>query len=172
MHNQKKIVVVVAIVMLLLLVIPKVFGSPVPLADSALAVAQAFDVYGRDIAEQVEKIFRLETSNFTSYGYYKTKSAGMQAYSKTYPYGWNSLKPFWDKFKGFLDPIGTTDLKENGTGKMVSFIVFRDAESGMHTLGEWLMTHEPGEWYSNNPADQKAYEAKLANIDSSIVDTL
>jgi hypothetical protein len=169
---MKKILIVSIIVLLLLVVIPKLKATPVNPDEWQIPLAQVYTDYDKATAENVEKIFRLETANFTSNGYRQTKSPGMAAFTTSYPYGWDSMKPIWEMYKGQYKPTGTITLAENQTGKSVRFIVFKDTLSAMETLAFYLQSHNPGNWFSNDPSDQIAYENKLATITSSFVDSL
>lgn len=126
-------------------------------------------VYGKSIAENVERIYRLETANFKSEQFLKSYSAGMMAFSDYYPYGWTTLgKEYWNKFN---KPVGVVSVGENpglsGTGGGVKkFVKFASLDDAMLTLAYFLKTHNnnPGRWYSKNPEDQYTYNKTIENI--------
>lgn len=137
---------------------------------SSLELRDVFNIltrdYGAAIARNVEKIYRLETAHFTSGQYLRTGSAGMLATAGSnyqYPYGWTSLKSWWDT-NPLRKPIGTVRWKSK-SGKIYHYIAFPGA-LGFLALAEILKirNNNAGSWYSTQPAQQAEYEAKLANI--------
>ena len=78
--------------------------------------------FGEAIAKATEKLFRLETSNFTSDAFKHTMGAGMLSAAKNWPFGWTSLKPLWENAN--YSPIGTFTryvvVDANGHGVYVS----------------------------------------------------
>ncbi len=61
------------------------------LEDATPALRQIINEYGREMAENVEKVYRWETAHFKSSQFTNTGSAGMEAalHSKAPNYGWN-----------------------------------------------------------------------------------
>lgn len=132
--------------------------------------------FSDEILKNVEKMFRLETAHFTSGGLKLTNHAGMQGTKSTYPYGWNSLKTFWDANPNYA-PMYLLNLKENkqpdviGSGIVQKFMVFKDIKAGLATLAEFLRQHEnnAGRWFSLKPDAQKKYNEKIKLIKSRYV---
>jgi len=57
--------------------------------------------FGKEIAENVEKIARHESGHFFEGNsiFKHTKSYGMVAASENHPYGWHSMVNYWDESK-------------------------------------------------------------------------
>jgi len=117
--------------------------------------------YGLSIARNVERIYRLETGNFTSNIYKRTGAAGMIAFDNIFPYGWNSLQTFWENNNKY-EPIGIYE-SENGH----SYLQFAGT-GGFYTLAEFLRLHgnNAGRWNSLNEQQQIAYNEAVNNIDT------
>jgi hypothetical protein len=142
-----------------------------PIFAFKLAIRIAVNKYGKAIAVNCEKIFRLETGNFKSGQWLGTFSPGMQNTTNVYPYGWTSLKPFWDSHQEYK-PIGLKVYTENGTGKKVSFIQFPNVEGAVMTVCEFLKAHNNNgaRWFSLDEGEQASYQAKLNGIKATLTD--
>lgn len=117
--------------------------------------------YGLSIARNVEKIYRLETSNFTSNIFKNTGGAGMLAFDSIFPYGWNSLEIFWENNHNF-EPVG---IYHSVNGQ--DYLQFA-GNGGLYTLAEFLRLHgnNAGRWNSLNEQQQIAYNEAINNIDT------
>lgn len=144
-----------------------------PSIDFKAALKYALKYYPVKILRNAEKIFRLESANFTSGQFVKTFSPGMEKFSDSYPYGWHSLRIFWDENLDFK-PIGLEKFTENGTGKTKYFIKFKSVTAGLMTLCYFLSLHEnnAARWFSTNADSQKVYNDKLAKIKTPFTDEL
>lgn len=129
------------------------------------------DKYGKDIARKVEQIFRKETAHFTSGGFKKTNSPGMEIHSPNFPWGWTSFTDIW-KLNPSIAPVGQVTMKENQTLKTKTFLKFATPGAAMETLALYLQKYRPGRWYSLLPDQQSKYEFELAQIKPRIVDAL
>lgn len=132
--------------------------------------------YGLAIAQNVEKIYRLETANFTSGQFLGTFSAGMMKFASTFPYGWITVNNIIWKSKPEFAPIGVKSFKENvglgGEGAGVKeFLQFRDLKSGMFTLAAFLQHYgnNAGRWYSTDLQRQSSYNETLSKMDTKYV---
>jgi hypothetical protein len=145
-----------------------------PMLNARQALKKALDYYSREIVENCEKIYRLETNNFLSGQFSSSYSAGMNPafngkdWSLTFPYGWNSLKDFWTNNPHWA-PIGVKNFMENSTGHVIPFISFDGPEGGVMTLCEILKMrgNEPGSYFSTDSAKAAEYEQKLDSINPS-----
>jgi len=85
------------------------------------AFSKALKSFEKGIVQNAERIFRLETANFTSFQFLGTYSPGMEAVSLTYPYGWFSLATSIWKTHPEYKPSGIISFNENtgllGNGK-------------------------------------------------------
>lgn len=125
--------------------------------------------FGEKIARWVEQIYRKETANFTSKQYRATYSAGMEAHTPAYPYGWTTPAQLWKREPG-LRPVGVLSFRENQTGIMKPFLAFRNLEGGMMALAVYLEKYQnPGRWYSLDPDNQARYISELATIEPKFV---
>ena len=137
-----------------------------PFSPSAINLQDVFDkltaVYGSEVAQNVEKIYRLETANFTSNIYKETGGAGMLEFTGYYPYGWTSLTSFWNQFSGYR-PTGIYN-SSNGYG----YLKF-SGSGGFFTLAEFLIMNgnNAGRWNSTNESQQTAYNEAINNINTT-----
>lgn len=79
---NKKIILAIAIGLILLRVIKKTFMNQknnFTIDDAKNAILEVKKIYGIEMAQLVEKMYRLETSHFTSSQYKLTGTAGMEA---------------------------------------------------------------------------------------------
>ena len=125
------------------------------------------DIYGVELAQNVERIYRLETRHFDSEQYKKSGSAGMLKHSSNFPFGWTSLSEYWtlhNKFKpsGFISMI----VK----GENYNYLKF-DNFGGFYSLAEFLKKYNnnAGRWFSTNEEQQAEYIALLENINTKFV---
>lgn len=134
--------------------------------DAEKAFKELKKYYNADESAVVEKIMRLETNHFKSENFKKTGSGGMEiATGKTsFPYGWSTPLELWknDDFK----PVGTLSMKENGTGKVKTFIVFPSVRAAVFTIAEIMKKRNwnAGSWFSNNPTEQAKYNQSINGI--------
>lgn len=122
--------------------------------------------YGLDIARNVERIYRQETG-FKSGQYKNSGSAGMAAFSQTFPYAWKSLEKFWTD-NPEIAPVGMIAYKigrENG--KIWRYLAFQGI-GGFLTLAEIMKNrgNDPGRYASTDPnsATANSYRAAIAKI--------
>lgn len=152
---------------------PAAVPSDADLMDDAKlrqAFRQLIAEYGKPIAQNAERIARLETGNFKSGGYKSTGAAGMVAAAEGYPYGWGSLGNFWSSKPG-LKPVGVVRWYVKRDNKIYPYLAFgQDAQGrpgGLWTLAEILKLrgNDPGKYVSlTNTAAQDAYKQRLAAI--------
>ncbi len=118
--------------------------------------------YGRAIARNVERIYRLETAHFKSGQYQYSGSAGMVATRQAFPYGWKSLETFWIA-RPDLAPLGSVSWCVRG--KVYRYLVY-PGFAGFVALAEIMKkrNNNPGTWYSTDPVKQQEYVSKLRTI--------
>lgn len=144
-----------------------------------LAIQRALKVFPKDIVENAERIFRLETNHFKSGQFLKTLSPGMEKFGEKYPYGWNTLdKIFWSKFPQYK-PIGTSVHKEGtgvlGTGgKIKTFLSFPNMDASFFTLCAFLLHYKnnPGRWFSLDANSQQTYNNSIYKINAKFTNEL
>jgi hypothetical protein len=136
------------------------------------AFKKALLKYGKAVTSNVEKIYRLETANFTSGQFIGTYSPGMEKQSNSYPYGWNTMKKkVWDIHPEYK-PTGLKTFTENGTGKKKTFVQFPSFEAALMSVCEFIKAtgNNPGRWFSLDPFQQASYNTKINGIKSYITD--
>lgn len=128
--------------------------------------------YGNEIAKNVERIYRLETNNFNSQQFKETYSAGMEAFSTAFPYGW-SIGGYWNEKGKKYSPIGVITLREgkgllNDGGNLKRFVKFPNLESAMFSLAEFLKIYgnNAGRWFSTNEGRQQAYNDAIQKVNT------
>jgi hypothetical protein len=124
------------------------------------------DLYGLEIAENVEKMFRLESAHFTSSIFRKTNGMGALAFTEVFPYGWGSYGAFWTNNPA-IKPIGTTGLLTNG----YSYIQFDSVLSAAMFTAEILKHRDnnPGRYFSSIPSQIEDYNSRIAKIKTQYV---
>ena len=126
----------------------------------------AFD-YGEDVASTVEKMLRWETAHFTSAGFLRTRAAGMEAVSKTYPYGWSIPAAVWSSNPDYK-PTGLTRMIDSGN-RDVWFITFSHVYHAAVVMAEYVKKYRAGRWYSTNSSLQSSYEQHLKGVKNRII---
>lgn len=109
-----------------------------------------------------ERIYHLESANFTSNIYKNTLGAGMLAFTEDYPYGWIECKNLWENAK--VNPLSTYH-STNG----LNYVKFPHLVTGIMTVIQVLYVNQaaglgPASHYGSQDAN---YLQKLTNIDSS-----
>lgn len=123
--------------------------------DAQKALERFIEVTGRkDRAQEIERVWRLETLHFKSLQFKLTGSAGME-------------KGKW----AFLDEdkMATIQMADNhleGDKKMRTFLVWDDLFDFCMYLSNYIDRYDGnvGRWNSMNPAKQKKYADKLKTI--------
>ncbi len=142
-----------------------------PLVMVKLAFKTALKDFPKEIVENAERIFRLETNHFKSGQFLGTFSPGMEKFGEKYPYGWNTLaREVWSKYPQFK-PTGFKSFTEgkgvlgNG-GKVKQFLVFPSVIAAVYTLCGFLEYYEnnPGRWFSTNTDSQTKYNKSIVQI--------
>lgn len=152
------------------------YRKSIRMKEVTLALKKVLQVFGLTVATNIERIYRLETRDFTSGGFENTFAPGMQVGNgqTVFPYGWHSLSDYW-KENPSRAPIGVVELRASvqqndpQSGQLVNWIKFPSVEAAMMTLGYLLSRGYPTQkWSSINPN----YDSILATITASIVNDL
>ncbi len=155
---------------ILLLILKRKKKMKTPTADEIKADFQKIaEIYGREHAQNLERLVRWETAHFKSKGFKLTHAAGMEAVNKKFPYGWGSLATFWSLNPQFK-PKGTHFMIDSGKRK-VYFIVFPNFYAFLRSIAKFLELNnwEMGEWFSNDREAQIAYWNKVKKVSSTLV---
>lgn len=146
--------------------------------DVADALNLVKELYGRNFAEQIEQALRWETAHFKSEQWEQGNTAGMEATTNSWPYGWQSLEDF---IKAFPElnltryDFMTYQMVENNTGDVVKFIRFPSAYDFILFFAWFIQTRRNGRvgnWYSLDNEAAARYENKIAGVNPSIVNSL
>jgi len=143
-------------------------------------IKQAFidlkKIFTKETLQVTEKILRLETAHFSSGGYKNTLGAGMEVFKNSFPYGWNSLKIFWEQNPQFA-PVKFWTVNENvqkdvkNSGVKKTFLVFPSVISGIATTAQImkLRGNNAGAWFSKDLVSQERYNSKIEQIKARYV---
>jgi hypothetical protein len=170
---KRQTIIIIVIIAFVLIIGYFTFLKLRPMIAFKIAIQKASKFYSKEILSNVEKIYRLESANFTSGQFLGTWSPGMEKAKDVYPYGWTSLRPYWDA-NPLVKPVGLKTFTENGTGIKKTFIKFPTLNAGVFTLCKWLQNNgnKPAKWFSTNTASMANYQKKLDNINSSITNEI
>lgn len=170
---MKQVLFIAALVTLLLLVTGKTLNKTAAtmpdeneIRDALQAIANR---YGRDIAQTIERMYRIETNHFKSKQFAATGSAGMERHREKFPYGWFSMSDLWQR-RPEIAPVGIWTAKEgvglmNDTPKTKAFLKFPSVLAAMTALAEYLQKYNAGRWYAGTDrARGEAYEKTLQKI--------
>lgn len=126
----------------------KVVGSFT--SEDAKQALLNFALVNKERAKIIERIMRWETAHFTSYQYKVCGSAGMEIGN------WTNLP----------SNIGTIRMKENGTGIIKEFIIWRSVGDFIAYLDGYITRHGGNwaRWYSSDISKQSEYRAKVNSI--------
>jgi hypothetical protein len=165
--NDKALQITITIIIIALFVY-SLYIQLKPVIAMKKALKKALNYYPLEIVQNCERIYRKETAHFTSGQFRMTFSPGMERFSNSYPFGWTSLKPFWDD-KPEYKPVGFSGHTENKTGITKYFIIFKTVEAGVFTLCEFLEMHNNngGRWYALDTSLQQKYNSELVKINPS-----
>ena len=135
-------------------------------ADIRAAFARIVQAYGRDIARTVERIYRLETANFTSGQFRMCNTPGMVATSSSYPFGWSprGLQP--------SDFAPVVEMRENQGGALKKFVAIRLFSNAAMFVAKVMFErgNDPGRWHTF--AGTPSYRNAANAIATPIVDSL
>ena len=162
---NKKIIIIIAIIILLTLIPIKMVIDEQTLKSAFRKIATNS---GTARAQDLERLYRLETAHFSSKQFKETGSPGMEAHSNKFPYGWTSLLGFWTKYPQHA-PIGFYSIFENkGLGdrevKQKNFLKFASFESALLSLNKYADKYPIERWYSTRPEEQQKYRNTLNSI--------
>ncbi|WP_320733421.1 hypothetical protein [Enterobacter roggenkampii] len=142
--------------------------------DGKDALRKIYDKYGKDMSVIVERMFRIETTHFTSGQYQHCGAPGMEVHGTPPAYGWSSdffaqhpeYQPtgIWSKKegKGLSGQGGNTQV----TDKPKQFVVFDSVESSMEYIVYYINKHDGNyaRWYSTQDSAQKLYRKECGAI--------
>jgi hypothetical protein len=120
--------------------------------------------FGIDTAKMVESIFRNETRHFQSGQFLQSRSAGMVAVKKDFPYGWYKFEKFWTAYPDHK-PLGLTKpfvVNE----KEYRYIIFPSMLSAMLVVADVVNKGGANAW-----GGWKGYEALVSKALPRIVNS-
>jgi len=147
----------------------------IPITPSTNDIRAAFEElsrnYGRDFANKIEKLYRLETGHFESDQFKEGNSPGMVARKTTYPFGWSSLDEFAraNSIDGHKFGIGSTFTVK---GKNYRYVTFPDFKTSLDFVA-WFIRNKRGgvvqKWNSLDPTESAKYLNSLNSITTHFV---
>ncbi len=159
---MKKTLVIIYVIVLLgviSLLTYEHFKKPKPkkmftLLDAQNAIQAVEKKFGKTMAQTVEKMMRLETSNFKSKQYIQTGSAGMEAGK------WSNIPT------GATN--GTIDFRDAHDNHIGHFIVWNSVTDFAMYLANYIIRHNYNfaNWNTTNKANQLVYEKSVNSITS------
>lgn len=158
-------------------VIKKSAKNNFTIEDAETALKKINKKYGKEMAKNVEMMYRWECDHFRSGQYINCGAPGMEVSegAKGPEYGWNG--ELYEKYPEYT-PIGLWSAFENvgksgkGGNKQVTdtpkkYIMFPSVEAGMHYVAEFILRYNGniGRWHSTDKTVQKNY---IKDIESTI----
>ena len=143
--------------------------------DARVSLRKIYDVYGKELAEIVECMYRAETAHFKSKQYQYCGTPGMESHGVAPYYGWDSTlfveQPvgLWSAFEGKgLSTVGGTQQE---TSKKKDFVKVSSVDVGMEYLAKYINKYNGNyaRWYSKNDSNQRIYREKINSIIPRIV---
>jgi hypothetical protein len=131
--------------------------------------------YGVEYAKNVERLLRWETAHFKSRQWKNGSTAGMEATTEKFPFGWSSLKKFVNENNISENKFSTYKMIENNTGITKTFIKFPDEFTFIIFLAWFIRNvrnNRFGYWYSTNEENARRYEEKISKVIPRIVNEL
>ncbi len=152
------------------------------LIDANDALNYIFKKYGREMACIIEKLYRLETTHFTTKQYKKCGAPGMEVHGNSPYYGWDKTffqnnpeyKPIgvWAAYEGKgLSGVGGN---KQVTDKKKQFVIMPSVKAGMEYLVYYIKKHNNNyaRWYSLKEDHQRLYRQRVQSIKSRIVNKI
>jgi len=151
--------------------------------DARLALMKICDLYGKEMAQTIESIYRWEGKHFKSDQFKICGSPGMEAtMNGTAPnYGWDGY--LYKKHTEYT-PVGIWESMENAgmsgkggnkqdTVNKKKYIKFPSVEAGMMYIVDFIERHNGnvGRWHSTDSAVQKNYEKDIKQAIPRIVNS-
>ena len=155
MNKTTALIIIAALFLILLTMEINLNGSGFTEKDAANGIKEVSKRYGQKMAKIVEQVLRLETANFQSAQFKHTGSAGMEAGS-------------WGKYIPKSATDGIYKAKDNSTGVIKNFIVWRSCTDFCIFLAEYINRHNGNyaNWNSTEPAKQQAYRTAVEKINT------
>ncbi|WP_211460486.1 M23 family metallopeptidase [Collimonas silvisoli] len=145
--------------------------------DAKEALRYIYDKYGKDTAEVVERMYRVETAHFKSKQYKQCGTPGMESHGSPPYYGWNgpyfSEAPtgLWGAFEG----AGLSGAGGNAqvTDKKKQFVKVSSVKVGMEYVAKYKDGHDGNyaRWFSTDATKQELYKKTLAAVVPKIVNS-
>lgn len=148
-------------------------GVTPPTEDSIkAALKRVRDLYGVDVAHNVERIYRLESGGLQNALLRATNAPGMQAVANSWPFGWKRRGTAADMFAPVVRMRENNPLTGVPQGNAVPFVAFKRINDAVEYVAKFLVDYgnNAGRWKSTNPTQQASYRAALAKFPTTWTD--
>ena len=134
------------------------------------------ELYGKDFAQRLEKLYRNETAHFKSGNFAITHAPGMEAFGDTLPYGWVQLSDYWRMFPQYApthlhSQVENTSALAKASKNPKRFLVFPSVEASMMSVSYLIKLRSSnfGTWFSRNPTQIANYNKVLDTIKPRLI---
>lgn len=147
--------------------------------DAKNGLKTVYEVYGREMAETVESMYRIETNHFKSKQYILSGTPGMEKHGAEPYYGWGS--DFFETHPQY-SPVGVVGMNEGaglstigGTAQLKNrekiFVKLPSVEAGMMYLASYINKYDGNyaRWYSTDTKQQAIYRKQVSSVTPRIV---
>ncbi|MFC5474140.1 LysM peptidoglycan-binding domain-containing protein [Paraherbaspirillum soli] len=145
--------------------------------DAREALRYIYDKYGKDTAEVVERMYRVETAHFKSKQYQKCGTPGMESHGAPPYYGWSGSYfneapiGLWAAFEG----AGLSGAGGNAqiTDKKKQFVMVSSVKVGMEYIAKYMAAYNGNyaRWFSTDESKQELYKKTLNDVVPRIVNS-
>lgn len=143
--------------------------------DAEVGLKVVYNNFGKEMASNVERMYRMETNHFKSSQYRHTGTGGMEVHGPAPYYGWTPsyfTQP----------PVGIYSIYENKglsgiggnaqvTSRRKQFVIMPSVGAAMMFKANYIQGHDGNyaRWFSTNPQAQALYRTKIQSITPKIV---
>lgn len=125
------------------------------------------DAYGENYAREIEQLLRWESAHFKSLQWIEGNTAGMEATTQVFPYGWTSLLEWATVMNIPPSKFSTFTMTENNTGVLKRFVRFPNIRSFINFVA-WFIKNKRGgrigNWYALNDTLASNYANAIAGV--------
>jgi RHS repeat-associated protein len=150
-------------------------GKSFNIHDAEIGLKVVNTNFGKEMASNVERMYRLETNHFTSSQYKHTGTGGMEVHGPAQYYGWTPSY-FTEPPTGIYSIYENKGLSGIGgnaqvTNRPKQFVIMPTVTAAMMFKANYIQGHDGNyaRWFSTNPQAQALYRTKIQAITPKIV---